>query len=499
MFSIAIIVLYGLALVMILFYSIFQLILAVSYRKAHAGKTTKGFRPIEKVEQLPVDELPVVTIQLPIYNEYYVVERLLRNFAKMEYPLSKLEIQVLDDSTDETVELVAKLVEEIREHGVDIKHIRRKERVGYKAGALDYGLKIAKGEFIAIFDADFLPNSDFLLNTVPFFKDENIGVVQTRWAHINKDHSLLTKLQAFALDAHFSIEQTGRNALGKFINFNGTAGIWRKKTIYDAGGWEHDTITEDLDLSYRAQLKGWKFRYVECIESPAELPVAISAVRQQQFRWNKGGAENFRKMFSRIVTDKRHPLSVKLHGVIHLMNSSVFLFAFLVSLLSVPALCIKIFNDTYDLVFMIGGVFILSTIFLMFYYWTSYKDRTNNYLTDIPRFLGKFFMFLSMSMALSLHNTIAVIEGLAGKKSSFVRTPKFNVMSGSNSWKSNKYLSKPVSLLSIFEGILSVYYLFGVVIGIVYGDYGLLPFHLMLFIGFSILFYYNFNQVRARA
>ena len=240
---------------------------------------------------------------------------------------------------------------ELQETGLDIQHIRRENRQGYKAGALKEGLETAKGEFVAIFDADFLPDSDWLKKTVIYFKDPEIGVVQTRWGHINRDYSTLTRIQAFALDAHFTLEQVGRNAKGHFINFNGTAGIWRKECILDAGNWEGDTLTEDLDLSYRAQLKNWKFKYLEDVETPAELPVVISAARSQQFRWNKGGAENFRKSVLSVVSANNISFKTKFHGVMHLLNSSMFLCVFLVSLLSIPAMYIKALYPQFDIVF----------------------------------------------------------------------------------------------------------------------------------------------------
>ena len=235
------------------------------------------------------------------------MERLLHCINKIDYPRNRLEIQVLDDSTDESVELTKSLVDELQKKGLDIVQIRRKNRVGFKAGALKEGLKTAKGEFIAIFDADFLPRADWLRKTVPQFDCPEIGVVQTRWEHLNHDYSILTKVQAFALDAHFTLEQVGRNTEGHFINFNGTAGIWRKETIIDAGNWEGDTLTEDLDLSYRAQLKNWKFKYLEDVQTPSELPVVMSAIRSQQFRWNKGGAENYQKMIKRVMEKEDLP------------------------------------------------------------------------------------------------------------------------------------------------------------------------------------------------
>ena len=282
------ITIYSISLILIFLYALAQLNLLFNYLSAQKKEDNSPQFDLSKSE-----EVPFVTIQLPVFNEMYVMERLLDNIVKLKYPKEKLEIQVLDDSTDESVETTALQIKKLQEQGIDIQHICRTNRQGFKAGALKEGLKTTKGEIIAIFDADFLPEEDWLLKTVPYFKDEKIGVVQTRWGHINRNYSTLTKIQAFALDAHFTLEQVGRNSKGHFINFNGTAGLWRKECIYDAGNWEGDTLTEDLDLSYRAQLKKWEFKYLENVETPAELPVIISAARSQQFRWNKGGAENF--------------------------------------------------------------------------------------------------------------------------------------------------------------------------------------------------------------
>ena len=424
-----------------------------------------------------------------MYNEEYVVPRLLENISKMEYPSNKLEIQVLDDSTDESVIETARLVKELQEKGIDIQHIRRTNRQGFKAGALKEGLEVAKGEFIAIFDADFLPESDWLKKTVIYFKDPEIGVVQTRWGHINRDYSLLTKIQAFALDAHFTLEQVGRNAKGHFINFNGTAGIWRKQCIYDAGNWEGDTLTEDLDLSYRAQLKNWKFKYLEDVETPAELPVVISAARSQQFRWNKGGAENFRKSVSRVLKAKNIPFKTKFHGVMHLLNSSMFLFVFTVAVLSIPMLYIKNTYGHLSWVYEVTSFFIVSTIILFICYWYTYKNIQGKGFDNFIDYIKLFFSFFSVALGFSLHNTIAVLEGHSGKKSEFVRTPKFNISNIKDSWKGNKYLAKKLSPNMILEFALMLYFLFGMYSAIPLNDFGLFPFHFMLFIGFGFVFF----------
>jgi cellulose synthase/poly-beta-1,6-N-acetylglucosamine synthase-like glycosyltransferase len=352
-----------------------------------------------------------------------------------------------------------------------------------------------ESEFIAIFDADFIPDPDFLQKTMPYFQEEHVGVVQTRWGHINKNYSILTELQAFGLNGHFAIEQGGRNAAGHFINFNGTGGIWRKKCIEDAGGWEHDTLTEDLDLSYRAQIKGWKFQYLEDVIAPAELPITMSALKGQQHRWMKGGAECFIKMWKRLLTAKDVKFMDRVHGLSHLFNSSVFLFILIVSLLSLVVLHVKDSFSDLNYILQYMGVFIISTIFLMYYYWNAYRDKTENKSKSFISFIGRFFQFLVVSMGLSLSNTVAVIEGYLGIKSSFVRTPKFNV-SKKNEFKGNKYDKKSLSIINILEGILMVTFGFTAVNRAIYGDLGMMPFHLMLSIGYGVIFFSTLKEVR---
>ncbi len=475
---------YSLALLLIFFYSLAQLNLLLNYL---GFKKNQAVAP--KFNLLDPKEIPMVTIQLPIYNEEYVIERLLDNIAKIAYPKSKLEIQVLDDSTDDSVADTAKRIADLQATGLDIQHIRRENRQGFKAGALKEGLKIAKGDFIAIFDADFLPDPDWLKKTVIYFKDEEIGVVQTRWGHINRDYSILTRIQAFALDAHFTLEQVGRNAKGHFINFNGTAGIWRKECILDAGNWEGDTLTEDLDLSYRAQLKNWKFKYLEDVETPAELPVVISAARSQQFRWNKGGAENFRKTVVNLISAKNVPFKTKFHGVMHLLNSSMFLFVFLVAILSIPMLYIKNSYGHLGWIFEATSFFIVSTIILFICYWFTYKSIQGSGIDHFVDYIKLFFTFFSVALGFSLHNTVAVLEGHMGKRSEFVRTPKFNINNLTDSWKGNKYLTTKLSPNMILEFALMVYFLFGMYSAIPLNDFGLFPFHFMLFLGFGFVFF----------
>jgi len=475
---------YTLALVLIFLYSLAQLNLLVNYL---SNKRRNEEAP--KYNLLDPKEIPFVTIQLPIYNEKYVVERLLENISRIEYPKSKLEIQVLDDSSDDSVQETVEKIEALKEEGLDIQHIQRENRNGFKAGALKEGLAMAKGDFIAIFDADFLPDSDWLKKTVVYFKDDEIGVVQTRWGHINRDYSTLTRIQAFALDAHFTLEQVGRNSKGHFINFNGTAGIWRKECILDAGNWEGDTLTEDLDLSYRAQLKNWKFKYLEDVETPAELPVVISAARSQQFRWNKGGAENFRKSVASVVSAKNINFKTKFHGVMHLLNSSMFLCVFIVAVLSIPMLYIKNIYGHLGLVFEVTSFFIISTIILFICYWFTYRSIQGKTFDDFVDYIKLFFTFFSVALGFSLHNSVAVLEGHMGKRSEFVRTPKFNINNLTDSWKGNKYLAKKLSPNTVLEFALMVYFLFGMYSAIPLNDFGLFPFHLILFLGFGFVFY----------
>lgn len=476
---------YAFCLVLIFFYALSQLSLLLNYI-SQKNKNT----PEDVFDFNNPDEIPLVTIQLPIYNELYVIERLLEHVSKIKYPKDKLEIQVLDDSTDESVNITAKKVATLRTKGHDVVHIRRATREGYKAGALKEGLKIAKGEFIAIFDADFTPKKEWLLQTIPHFKDSAIGVVQTRWGHINRNYSLLTKVQAFALDMHFTLEQVGRNWGGHFINFNGTAGVWRKTCIEDAGNWEGDTLTEDLDLSYRAQLKGWKFKYLEDVETPAELPVVMSAVRSQQFRWNKGGAENFQKMIKKVFKSPDINLKTRLHAIMHLLNSSMFLSVLVVAVLSIPMLYIKNEWGHFSWFFNITSLFIVSTCIFFVCYWFTYKRIHGGGFANFIEFSKSFVTFYAVAMGFSVHNSKAVLEGHRGKRSEFVRTPKFNLSRFKDNFNNNKYVQKNISKNTLIETLMTLYFFFGMTSAFFVGkegDFGLFPFHFLLFLGFGFV------------
>lgn len=437
-------------------------------------------RDKKRVSVGPLEEFPEVTVQLPIYNEYYVVERLIKAACEIDYPKSKLELQVLDDSTDETTAILSRLVQHYGELGYDIKHIRRNSREGYKAGALKYGLTTARGEFVAIFDADFIPSKDFLRQTLPYFyKNKKIGLVQTRWEHLNSDYSFLTRVQAMALDGHFVIEQNVRNKAGFFINFNGTGGIWRKECIFDSGNWEADTLTEDLDLSYRAQLRGWQFIFLNDVTSPAELPSEINALKSQQFRWTKGAIETARKILPRVWKSKL-PLEKKIHATFHLTNNIVFPFILLAGILNVPLIFIK-HQGGYEAHFAIMAVFVFAFIGSFLFYMYSQKDVYR----DWNRKILLFPLFMAGSMGFAVNNTRAVVEGLLKKKSEFIRTPKYSVIEKKDIWSNKKYVLKKFNYTVIIELILAIYCSFGVAASVYYLELAAVPFQLLFSMGFG--------------
>lgn len=479
--SVVILILYGAMLSFILLFSIVQLHLTIAYLRA---KDTLPMTP-----PTVADRTPMVTVQLPVYNERNVVERLIDNVADLDWPRDRLEVQVLDDSTDETTSMAKERIAFWRAQGFDMTLVRRPDRSGFKAGALAYGMGRAKGDLLAIFDADFLPDPGFLRAVSPLFNDPSIGMVQTRWGHVNRDSNLLTRLQAFGLDAHFTVEQVGRNASGHFINFNGTAGIWRKTCIADSGGWQSDTLTEDLDLSYRAQLRGWKFRYVEGISSPAELPAMMGALKIQQFRWNKGAAECVRKNLPKVLRRSGLPFSTKLHAMFHLMNSTVFVCILGTALLSVPVLLVKYLHPELGTWFNAAVIFTFALIALAAFYWVAHRERMNGWKERLG-FLLTFPLFLSVSMGLSLHNSIAVLEGYSGRRSPFHRTPKTGALMGGVVGKAD-YRRSSISWRTLVEGGLALYALAGIIIAIRIGDPGLLPYHILLALGFGSVFYYS--------
>ncbi len=477
------------SLLYITFFCLMQLHLLWKYHKAKSvpfSNTENGGKIF-----------PFVTIQLPIYNEKYVVERLIDCVASFNYPKERFEIQILDDSTDDTVDLVDHRVKKYQAAGFQIFHIRREVRSGFKAGALQEGMKTARGEFIAIFDADFLPNKNFLLETIPEFNHPKIGVVQTRWEHINEKYSLLTRLQAFQLNVHFTVEQSGRQFADFLLQFNGTGGVWRAETISDAGGWQADTLTEDLDLSYRAQLKGWRIKYMESVGSPAELPAEMIGLKSQQYRWMKGGAETAKKVLPTVWSSSL-PMIKKVHATGHLLSSAIFIFVFIAGVFSVPTLI------TIDVFAWDAGcftVFLLGLLSIGIVYYVANSNipgEMNESKSKLLKFIYLFPIFLALSMGLSLHNSIAVLQGFFGKKTPFVRTPKFNIVSVDDSFKRKQYFSQKLSWSTIGEGILTLYFLFGLSYGLYKGNNAFLMYHTLLFIGFGSIFYYSLKHATVK-
>ncbi|MEM1216477.1 MAG: cellulose synthase family protein, partial [Bacteroidota bacterium] len=442
---------------------------------------------------------PFVTVQLPIYNEMYVIGRLIDAVTQFDYPKDRFEIHILDDSTDETIDIVAEKVREYQAKGFQIAQITREKRTGFKAGALRDGMAAAKGEFMAIFDADFIPNPDFLQRTIPFFQDQSVGVVQTRWEHINEDYSLITRLQALQLNVHFTVEQVGRMNGEYLLQFNGTAGVWRRQTIEDAGGWEADTLTEDFDLSIRAQLKGYKIRFLENVGSPAELPAEMNSFKSQQFRWMKGGAETAKKMLP-TVWNSDLSRNQKIHATSHLLGSTIFVFVFLTGVSSVPLLFFL--SDLIELGFSKNffAYFLVGLLSIIGIYYVANIQSPANQEKDLGKAIIKFVvlfpLFLSLSMGLALHNTVAVFEGYRGKKSPFVRTPKFNIKSMKDSFAKRNYLSTKISWTTIGEGLLSVYF-FAAVAGAFYvQNTTFIIFHLMLALGYGAIFWFSLRHAR---
>jgi cellulose synthase/poly-beta-1,6-N-acetylglucosamine synthase-like glycosyltransferase len=475
--------LYFLGMFFILIYSFAQ-----GHLLFHFLKARKSW---DKIPQKKPESWPKVTVQLPVYNELYVVERLINAIAKLNYPKELLEIQLLDDSTDQTVDLIQEKLKDFPE--INFKYIHRVDRTGFKAGALREGLKVASGEFIAIFDADFVPSPDFLLQTIPYFTSEKIGMVQTRWTHLNRDFSMLTRLQAFALDAHFFIEQMGRNHQGAFINFNGTGGIWRKSCIFDAGNWHDDTLTEDLDLSYRAQRKGWKFVYRPEIESPAELPPIMSAIKSQQFRWTKGGAECAVK-HAGAVSQENLSFRVKFHSFAHLFNSAIFIAVLVTSLTSIGVWWAGELGLIPEILVRLSGIFLVSFVLIAGVYFVSYFYGKRLFVKSALGVIWQLPLFLSVSMGLALHNAQAVWEGLSGKKSPFIRTPKFNLEAGKEKLASNRYLLHRMPVTTWFEGVLALVFLAMVGLAFREENFLFLPFHAMLAFGYSLVFITSFKS-----
>lgn len=446
-------------------------------------------KPFEPLRRFAPDELPIVTVQLPVFNEKYVLERLVEAVCQFDYPQDRLEVQILDDSTDDCQKLGAELAETWRAKGIDIVHIHRVDRTGFKAGALEAGTQVAKGEFLAVFDADFVPPPHFLRQTVDAFTDPEVGMVQVRWEHINRGYSFLTQSQALFLDGHFVIEHEARHRSGHFFNFNGTAGIWRRQCIQDAGGWQHDTITEDLDLSYRAQLAGWRFVYLPHVAAPAELPVEMNAFRGQQHRWAKGSIETAKKLLSRVLSSSL-PRKTKIEAFFHLTGNLSYVLMVLLAILMPVSIVIRLNHNWHhtlvaDVPFLVGG-----TLSLMVFYACSQKEIDAPWITRsamVP-------LILTVGVGMSLNNCKAVLEAIFGHKSDFIRTPKYNVQSKLDKWKSKVYKGGK-TWLPYMEFAFALYFSAVIIFAISKGSFASLPFLVMFQLGF---FYVSLSTLLQR-
>ena len=423
--------------------------------------------------------LPRVTVQLPVYNERYVVERLIAAACGLDYPADKLEIQVLDDSSDDTSTIAARVVATMRRRGHDIVHIQRRDRRGFKAGALAHGLRLSQGELIAVFDADFVPGPRFLLDLVHHFSHPRVGMVQARWGHLNRDYSLLTRIQSILLDGHFAIEHAARNRAGRFFNFNGTAGVWRRACIETSGGWRDDTLTEDLDLSYRAQLAGWRFVFATEVVAPAELPADIDAFKTQQYRWTRGSIETGIRILPRLLRSAL-PAGVKSEALFHLTNNCAYLLMVVLAILIVPAMTIRRGLAAQTILLVDLPLFLISTTSISIFYLCSQREVHRGWLRSLPSLP----LLMSLGIGLSLNNARAVLGALRGRRCEFVRTPKFDLRGRSGEWRGKRYRSPRRGPLTLIECLFALYFTSACVHALWTGMYASLPFLLLFQSGF---------------
>jgi cellulose synthase/poly-beta-1,6-N-acetylglucosamine synthase-like glycosyltransferase len=437
------------------------------------------------------EELPIVTVQLPMYNEMYVAERLLEGVASIDYPRDKLEIQVLDDSTDETTEIARAKSDELRARGFDVTFMHRTNRAGFKAGALEEGLQTAKGDYVLVFDADFVPTPSIVQDLIHHFTDPKVGMVQARWGHLNRDYSLLTRVQSMMLDGHFVVEHIARNRSGRFFNFNGTAGIWRRSTIIDAGGWQHDTLTEDMDLSFRAQLRGWNFVYVPTAIAPAEVPCEMNSFKGQQFRWAKGSAQTTKKLLWTVLKADL-PLKVKIECVFHLTNNFAYLFLVILAALQLPNLLMRERMHNPKLLLLDVPLFFSTCVSIIIFYLTTHKALYGN-LKDAVKRLP---LMMAVSIGLSINNARAVLEGLLGIESDFVRTPKHGVRDRQDGWATKKYRAAAANMGTYIELGFGFYIVGTILLAIVTGSWVSIPFLVLFMVGFLYVGTLSLHQLR---
>lgn len=446
-----------------------------------------------KLPEIKVDDLPKVTVQLPMYNERYVAEAVIDSCAKLDYPTDKLEIQVVDDSDDETIKIVDDCVAKWTSKGIDVKIVRRDTREGYKAGALRDATPMSKGDFLAIFDADFRPNKDFLLNTIPYFQDQKVGIVQTRWGHINRDYSILTKSQSLFLDMFFLIEQQARSLANYFLRFNGSGGVWRKECIEQAGGWSADTLCEDLDLCYRAQLRDWKIIYDITVEAPAELPVNIIDFKAQQYRWIKGKAQVLRKLNKEISATKI-PFLKKMHIYFDLYNIVVTPSILILAFLSIPITLIQVQTSEYNLLLSLSSIALLNIFILPSFSWIVINHYTDSKLATIKELIKNIFPFTYLVLGMAVFQFVAMIDGFISNEATFHRTSKYNIVERKDTWKDKVYSPREVPFTTYFEGFIAVFASYGLYIDITKKMYGFLPFHIVLAFAFTYVFINSFRK-----
>jgi cellulose synthase/poly-beta-1,6-N-acetylglucosamine synthase-like glycosyltransferase len=468
----AVLTLYYLILAVLAFFGVHRLWMVLLYLK------TRRHTPVRP----PDPQLwPLVTVQLPLYNEMYVAARLIDAVCSLDYPRDRLEIQVLDDSTDETTAIVRRLVAEHRAQGIDIKLVHRDDRRGFKAGALAAGLEQARGELLAVFDADFVPQPEFLRQAVPHFADPGIGLVQGRWMHINRSYSLLTQVQSIFLDGHFMIEHIARNRSNCFFNFNGTAGVWRRAAIAEGGGWEHDTLTEDLDLSYRAQLIGWRFLYLPELAVPSELPVDVNGFKTQQYRWAKGAIQTGRKLIGRVLRAPL-PARVKFEALVHLTNNISYPLMLLLSLLIFPAMLLRR-GTSMRMLMLVDLPFFLSATasVLVFYLMSQVAGGTGwrRQLRYLPALMG-------LGIGLSVVNAHAVLSGLVRRGGTFHRTPKYRIESSGQEWRGKRYRAGVSSTFAV-EAVLAAYFTLCTAFALVSGMWLSVPFLLLFVQGYGYM------------
>lgn len=440
-----------------------------------------------------VKEWPRVTIQLPIFNERYVIERLVEAVSRFDYPRELLDVQVLDDSTDETQEVARGCVERHAAQGLPITYIHRTNREGYKAGALENGLKTSQGEFVAIFDADFIPEPDFLRRTIPYFlgseESKNIGMVQTRWTYLNRDYSLLTQVETILLDGHFVVEHGARSRRGTFFNFNGTAGVWRCAAIESAGGWEHDTLTEDTDLSYRAQLRGWKFLYLPEIECASELPVDMNGFKAQQARWAKGLMQTAKKILPKVLKSNA-PWHVKAEAFFHLTANISYPLMVVFSVTLLPVMIVRFYQGWFQMLVIDLPLFLASTCSISSFYLVAQKEIR-------PKTWTRTFLYMPFVMAvgigISIRNAQAVLEAIVGKKTEFARTPKYKIEGKKDTFVSKKYRNK-VGWVPFAEVFLGIYFAATVVYAVTNENYATIPFLLLFVWGYLYTGFMSLGQ-----